>query len=247
MNEFLAAPASFLPSELIALASQLSCMHFFMNELLAAPAKATTIAANTIFLSMFSLPRNWLQAGRFDPRAPFRASKNAKYRMHRLQKPPWFSRKSPSPGRTPKAANASVPARRSEHQGFVRAFLTRNSRFAPFLFSFSSASRTCLNSSSEALATRGNCKLSPSSAETMVEPITTRANHLWSAGTTCHGAYGVEVCRMISWYTAMYRGQRARSLMSFIENFQFFDGCSSRSRKRSRCSFFETLRKNFRI
>src|ERR1700744_1958475 len=38
MNEFLAAPASGLPSELIALAEQESAMHFFMNEVLAAPA-----------------------------------------------------------------------------------------------------------------------------------------------------------------------------------------------------------------
>src|SRR5579863_4714055 len=99
MNEFLAAPASFLPSELIALVSQLSCMHFFMKEDLAAPArglpslpiallsqlscanaelpaKAMTMAANAIFLSMFSL-RNWLQVRRFDPRAVFSARKNA--------------------------------------------------------------------------------------------------------------------------------------------------------------------------
>src|ERR1700753_241234 len=38
MNEFLAAPASGLPSELIALAEQESAMHFFMNEVVAAPA-----------------------------------------------------------------------------------------------------------------------------------------------------------------------------------------------------------------
>ena len=32
----------------------------------------------------------------------------------------------------------------------------------------------------------------------MVEPITTRANHLWSAGTMCHGAWRVEVWRIMS-------------------------------------------------
>ena len=37
---------------------------------------------------------------------------------------------------------------------------------------------------------------------------------------------------------------RARA-MSAIENFQFFAGSSSRSRKRWRCSSFDTLRKNF--
>src|ERR1043166_5778035 len=38
MKLVLAAPASFLPSEPMALASQESCMHFVMNEVLAAPA-----------------------------------------------------------------------------------------------------------------------------------------------------------------------------------------------------------------
>src|SRR5205807_10365479 len=67
-----------------------------------------------------------------------------------------------------------------------------------FFPSFSSALRTCLNSSSEALSARGNLKFKPSSALTMVDPITTRANHLWSEGTTCHGAVAVEVCLTIS-------------------------------------------------
>src|SRR5579872_628637 len=38
MKEFFAAPASFLPSEPTALVSQVSIVHFFMNEVLAAPA-----------------------------------------------------------------------------------------------------------------------------------------------------------------------------------------------------------------
>src|ERR1051326_3324900 len=38
MKLFLAAPASFLPSEPTALVSQLSWLHFFMNEVFAAPA-----------------------------------------------------------------------------------------------------------------------------------------------------------------------------------------------------------------
>src|SRR6266566_5585794 len=64
--------------------------------------------------------------------------------------------------------------------------------FPPALSSSSSALRTCLNSSSDALSAFGNFRSSFSSALTMAEPITTRANHLWSAGTTCHGASAVE-------------------------------------------------------
>src|ERR1700760_3997340 len=40
MKLFLAAPASFLPSEPTALVSQESWLHFFMNEVFAAPASA---------------------------------------------------------------------------------------------------------------------------------------------------------------------------------------------------------------
>ena len=38
MEAVFAAPESFLPSALTALASQASCVHFFMKEVLAAPA-----------------------------------------------------------------------------------------------------------------------------------------------------------------------------------------------------------------
>src|SRR5579859_498079 len=95
MKEFLAAPASGLPSELTALVAQLLCMHFFMNAVLAAPAsglpslptallsqlswasaappaKATTSAANAIFLNML-FSRQWLQVRRCDPRPLFSA------------------------------------------------------------------------------------------------------------------------------------------------------------------------------
>src|SRR3982074_1009285 len=64
--------------------------------------------------------------------------------------------------------------------------------------SLSSAFRTSLNSSSDALSALGNFRSSFSSTPTMAEPITTRANHLWSAGTTCHGASAVEVCLTMS-------------------------------------------------
>src|ERR1700739_1527739 len=98
MKEFLAAPASFLPSELMALASQLSCMHFFMKEVLAAPAKglpslpiallsqlscasaeppakATTMAANAIFLSMVFLSEIGCKSDDLIPGPCFRQGK----------------------------------------------------------------------------------------------------------------------------------------------------------------------------
>src|SRR5512135_1721492 len=97
MKEFLAAPASFLPSEPTALVSQLSCMHFFMNEVLAAPASglpslpialvsqlscakaappanATTMPASMIFLSML-FPRDDDQFRNLIPDHRFRQGK----------------------------------------------------------------------------------------------------------------------------------------------------------------------------
>src|ERR1700760_4936196 len=81
---------------------------------------------------------------------------------------------------------------------FAPFFVTTFFPTADRLSSFSSALRTCLNSSSEAASTFGNLRSSPSSALTMAEPITTRANHLWSAGTTYQGAAWLDVCRTIS-------------------------------------------------
>src|ERR1700727_1303011 len=95
MKEFLAAPASGLPSELTALVAQLSAMHFFMNEFLAAPASglpflltalvsqlscahaappanATMKPASMIFLSIVS-PRGMIPVPGFEPREPFTA------------------------------------------------------------------------------------------------------------------------------------------------------------------------------
>ena len=55
------------------------------------------------------------------------------------------------------------------------------------------------------------------------------------------------VSRIMSSYAAIYLSQSFRSATSPIENFQFFDGSSMRSRNRRFCSSFETCRKNFRI
>src|SRR5581483_5667700 len=79
---------------------------------------------------------------------------------------------------------------------FFAAFLAL--RVVP-LPSLSSALRTVANSSSDALSTRGKRRFRLSSVETTTEPMTTRANHLWSAGTTNHGASFVAVCRIMSW------------------------------------------------
>src|SRR3954447_10851209 len=65
--------------------------------------------------------------------------------------------------------------RRGESGGQSTFFVAPLVRPLP---SLSSALRTCLNSSNEALSTRGNCRASVSSVLTIAEPITTRANHL---------------------------------------------------------------------
>src|SRR6266481_3541043 len=78
-----------------------------------------------------------------------------------------------------------VPHHNTSHRQFAgfepEAFLETAILFLP-LPSFSSASRTCLNSCSDALSVRGNRRFSVSSVLTIAEPITTRANHLLSAG-----------------------------------------------------------------
>src|SRR5436190_21168772 len=69
--------------------------------------------------------------------------------------------------------------RRSPHRdesGSQPAFFA--ARLLRPLPSLSSALRTCLNSSNDALSARGNCRPSVSSVLTIAEPITTRANHL---------------------------------------------------------------------
>src|SRR5262249_20498031 len=59
------------------------------------------------------------------------------------------------------------------------------------------------------------------SASTTAAATTSRVNHLWSAGTTYHGACGVAVCWIMSSYACMYSSQRPRSCASTAENFQF--------------------------
>ncbi len=68
-------------------------------------------------------------------------------------------------------AGADLTALRHPPRDFAAFFTAR-----PFP-SLSRASRTCLNSSNEALSVRGNRKFSVSSVLTIAEPITTRANH----------------------------------------------------------------------
>ena len=49
------------------------------------------------------------------------------------------------------------------------------------------------------------------SASAMIAEAAMRANHLWSAGITCHGAHSVLVCESISEYAIWYSSQYSRS------------------------------------
>ena len=82
---------------------------------------------------------------------------------------------------------ALAPVQRSPSPWAAEAWAMPGVRHFTFFATFftalrfpstSSASRICLNSLRSALSTLGNCRSSRSSALTMVEPITTRANHL---------------------------------------------------------------------
>src|SRR5713101_975748 len=69
--------------------------------------------------------------------------------------------------------------REGEERGYFFATFPGAAFFFPPPFpSLSSASRTRLNSCSDALSALGNRKFSDSSVLTIAEPITTRANHL---------------------------------------------------------------------
>src|SRR5258705_8548200 len=91
----------------------------------------------------------------------------------------------------------SAFARYDDHRQFAglerEAFFVAAFSFPPPFPSASSASRTCLNSCSDAFSVRGNRKFSVSSVLTIADPITPPANHLGSAGTTYHGATAVDV------------------------------------------------------
>src|SRR5688500_17297868 len=78
---------------------------------------------------------------------------------------------------------------------FTAAFFTRNA----LLFSLCNALRTFLHSPNSLLSTLGNRRSNLSSAPTMADPTTTRANHVWSAGTMYHGASSEDVWRIMSW------------------------------------------------
>jgi hypothetical protein len=66
---------------------------------------------------------------------------------------------------------------------------------------------TCFAAASSfsfSLLTFGSWRLSASNVSMTAAATTVRVNHLLSAGTTYHGASGVEVSRIISWYAVMY-------------------------------------------
>src|SRR5262249_3199168 len=84
--------------------------------------------------------------------------------------------------------------------------------------------------------TSGFLSPSPQIADVRTSATTARATHLWSAGTTYHGAQRVLVASNAASYAPMYLPQWPRSARSAAENFQCLSGSSSRSRKRRRCS-----------
>ena len=117
------------------------------------------------------------------PAAPAKISSRG--RMGRAQRNPslaspglgwWVSRRSthPTACRIPRFRGARRSMTRLHFTFFVTTAFFTALRFP----SASSASRTCLNSLRSALSTLGKCRSSLSIALTMVEPITTRANHL---------------------------------------------------------------------
>src|SRR5215470_3891247 len=85
----------------------------------------------------------------------------------------------------------------------------------------------------------GKLRSRSSRASTMAATTTIRVNHLLSAGTMYQGALFVLVLAIMSSYATMYLSQCWRSMTSVNENFQFFEGLFSRSRKRRRCSSFD--------
>ena len=74
---------------------------------------------------------------------------------------------------------------------------------APEDDSANSALRTPFISLRASRFTPGNLRSSCSSVLMIVAATTSCVNHLWSAGTTCHGECGVEVWRTISSWVVM--------------------------------------------
>ena len=78
-------------------------------------------------------------------------------------------------------------------------------------------------------------------------PTRARRAYLSSAGTTYHGAHGVDVAVRASSQAARYSYQSLRSARSPGENFQHLAGSSRRSRNRFLCSSRETCRNSYTI
>ena len=69
-------------------------------------------------------------------------------------------------------------------------------------YSASSFNRAACNAACSSALVWGIFKSSPSSASIIAATTTSRVNHLLSAGTTNHGACGVAVAAIASWYAA---------------------------------------------
>ena len=82
----------------------------------------------------------------------------------------------------------------------------------------------------------GNCGSIVSRVSRKMRLIWRLRCHLWSAATTCQGAYSVlHSVRTVS-YARWYWFQYSRSLASALENFHRFCGSSSRDWSRFFCS-----------
>ena len=109
-------------------------------------------------------------------------------------------------------------------------------------------SRTCSDSLRIGLVDFGESRSSFSAPLTMrLNRITTRANRVLITAQRCLAPVSLRFVHHQVLVGGLIFAHNLRSAMSASENFQFLAGSSSRSRKRSRCSSFETLRKNFRI
>ena len=97
------------------------------------------------------------------------------------------------------------------------------------------------------LPARGSGGRAPSSTSTSNDATATSRTHLWSAGTTYHGAQPSTWRRSPRRRASGTRPTARGSSRSARRNFQFFSGSSIRAWRRARCSSFETWRNTFTI
>src|SRR5512135_2982586 len=104
-------------------------------------------------------------------------------------------------------------------QGGMSGYNPRDSdRTPPAGYSSDSRCLALARSSRCSSVTSGYFRSSDRIAVVTTSATTARVTHLWSAGTTYHGAHSVLVADRQSAYARMYRPQEARSSRSAGEN-----------------------------